>query len=213
MNKHTTFLFDFDYTLANSDQGIILCFQYVLNRNGFRRVTDEQIKRVIGMSVEKAFTALTGITNIDTLIYFKKQYLEKADEIMTDNTLVYPEAITTLQILKENNKKTGIVTTKARYRVEEVLQKYDIAQYIDVIVGGDDVEMPKPEAEGLLKAIAAVRTSKRRTLYIGDNVTDALTARNAGVEFVALTTGRTSLDEFNQYQYLKVLSSVDQLVK
>ena len=206
MNKHTTFLFDFDYTLANSDQGIILCFQYVLNRNGFRRVTDEQIKRVIGMSVEKAFTALTGITNIDTLIYFKKQYLEKADEIMTDNTLVYPEAITTLQILKENNKKTGIVTTKARYRVEEVLQKYDIAQYIDVIVGGDDVEMPKPEAEGLLKAIAAVRTSKRRTLYIGDNVTDALTARNAGVEFVALTTGRTSLDEFNQYQYLKVLS-------
>ena len=117
------------------------------------------------------------------------------------------------QILKENNKKTGIVTTKARYRVEEVLQKYDIAQYIDVIVGGDDVEMPKPEAEGLLKAIAAVRTSKRRTLYIGDNVTDALTARNAGVEFVALTTGRTSLDEFNQYQYLKVLSSVDQLVK
>lgn len=213
MNKHTTFLFDFDYTLANSDQGIILCFQYVLNRNGFRRVTDEQIKRVIGMSVEKAFTALTGITNIDTLIYFKKQYLEKADEIMTDNTLVYPEAITTLQILKENNKKTGIVTTKARYRVEEVLQKYDIAQYIDVIVGGDDVEMPKPEAEGLLKAIAAVRTSKRRTLYIGDNITDALTARNAGVEFVALTTGRTSLDEFNQYQYLKVLSSVDQLVK
>ena len=43
--NYTTYLFDFDYTLANSSKGIVLCFQHVLQRNGYIAVSDEAIKR------------------------------------------------------------------------------------------------------------------------------------------------------------------------
>lgn len=43
--KYTTFLFDFDYTLADSSRGIVICFRNVLERHGHTGISDEAIKR------------------------------------------------------------------------------------------------------------------------------------------------------------------------
>ena len=41
--SYTTYLFDFDYTLADSSRGIVTCFRNVLNQHGYTDVTDEDI--------------------------------------------------------------------------------------------------------------------------------------------------------------------------
>ena len=46
--NYKTYLFDFDYTLADSSRGIVTCFRNVLNRHQYTNVTDEAIKRTIG---------------------------------------------------------------------------------------------------------------------------------------------------------------------
>ena len=43
--NYTTYLFDFDYTLADSSRGIVTCFRNVLTRHGYTEVTDDDIKR------------------------------------------------------------------------------------------------------------------------------------------------------------------------
>ena len=35
---YTTYLFDFDYTLADSSRGIVTCFRNVLNKHGYTNV-------------------------------------------------------------------------------------------------------------------------------------------------------------------------------
>lgn len=52
---YTTYLFDFDYTLADSSRGIVTCFRNVLNKHGYTNVTDEDIKRTIGKTLEESF--------------------------------------------------------------------------------------------------------------------------------------------------------------
>ncbi len=47
MKKYRTYLFDFDYTLADSSKGIVLCFQNVLHNNGYTDVDNHTIKRTI----------------------------------------------------------------------------------------------------------------------------------------------------------------------
>lgn len=42
--KYTTYLFDFDYTLADSSRGIVICFRNVLERHGHTGISDEAIK-------------------------------------------------------------------------------------------------------------------------------------------------------------------------
>ena len=34
--NYTTYLFDFDYTLADSSRGIVTCFRNVLTRHGYK---------------------------------------------------------------------------------------------------------------------------------------------------------------------------------
>ena len=60
--RYTTYLFDFDYTLADSSRGIVMCFRHVLERNGYTDVTDEAIRRTIGKTLEESFSILTGVT-------------------------------------------------------------------------------------------------------------------------------------------------------
>ena len=38
--EYGTYLFDFDYTLADSSRGIVICFRNVLTRHGHTDVTD-----------------------------------------------------------------------------------------------------------------------------------------------------------------------------
>lgn len=45
--KYTTYLFDFDYTLADSSRGIVICFRNVLERHGHTGISDEAIKRTM----------------------------------------------------------------------------------------------------------------------------------------------------------------------
>lgn len=38
MKSYQAYLFDFDYTLANSSKGIVMCYRNVLERHGFHQV-------------------------------------------------------------------------------------------------------------------------------------------------------------------------------
>ena len=84
--SYTTYIFDFDYTLADSSRGIVMCYRHVLTREGFLEVTDEQIKRTIGKTLEDSFSEMTGITDAHRLASMKQQYVEHANSCMTANT-------------------------------------------------------------------------------------------------------------------------------
>ena len=87
--SYTTYLFDFDYTLADSSRGIVTCFRNVLNQHGYTDVTDEDIKRTIGKTLEESFSILTGVTDEDQLAGFKSEYRKEADTHMTINTVLF----------------------------------------------------------------------------------------------------------------------------
>lgn len=89
--NYTTYLFDFDYTLADSSRGIVTCFRNVLTRHGYTEVTDDDIKRTIGKTLENSFSILTGVTDAGQLAGFKAEYRKEADTHMTVNTVLFLE--------------------------------------------------------------------------------------------------------------------------
>ena len=87
--NYTTYLFDFDYTLADSSRGIVTCFRNVLTHHGYTEVTDDDIKRTIGKTLENSFSILTGVTDAGQLAGFKAEYRKEADTHMTVNTVLF----------------------------------------------------------------------------------------------------------------------------
>lgn len=211
--RYRACIFDFDYTLADSTDGIVECFWYAFEKLGLKRPGREAVVRTIGYTLEDSFAMLTGSDNIQLNDAFKKLFVSRADNIMTEKTKLFSDTIPTLQFLKENDCKTGIVTTKFRYRIEDALRKYEITHLIDGIVGIEDVEREKPDPDGLNGLINTFAVSKESVLYVGDTVIDAQTAANAGVDFGAVTSGVTEKSIFFEYPHQYICHNLSELMQ
>ena len=75
--------------------------------------------------------------------------------------------------MKDSGARIGIISTKFRYRIKELLDQHFPEDFLDIIIGGEDVQTPKPSPEGLLLAIRQLHATKAETLYIGDSTVDA----------------------------------------
>lgn len=209
---YNTYLFDFDYTLANSEKGILICFKHVLNQNGFQNIDDDTIKRTIGLTLEEAFSILTGIHDEETVEQYRKEYVAKSDFVMTANTFLYPEAILMLKDLKKNGKKVGIISTKFRRRIQEALVLNNIVDLVDIVIGREDVVLAKPNPEGVLLAIEKLGTRIEETVYVGDCLVDSNTAMNAGIDFIGVTSGITTEKEFSNVPHIKIIKNMSELL-
>ncbi|MBR1541266.1 MAG: HAD-IA family hydrolase [Bacteroidaceae bacterium] len=205
------YLFDFDLTLANSSRGIVMCFTHVLQRHGYTEVTELQIKRTIGKTLEESFALLTGVNDTAQLAAWKKEYTQEADIYMNDNTVLFPETVSVLTKLKEQGAKLAIISTKYRYRIQAVIDKHFPKGFIDVIIGGEDVKAAKPDPQGVKAALKKLKATKELALYVGDSTVDAETARNAGIDFCGVLNGLTTYDELAAYPNRQILPDLSLL--
>jgi phosphoglycolate phosphatase len=107
---------------------------------------------------------------------------------------------------------TGIVSNKLRKRISEMMETAGLSSLINVIIGPEDFKRYKPDPEGLLLAMERLNVSKKDTVYIGDNLIDALTAKNAGVDFIAVLTGKTTEQEFQQEPHRRIIRDLAELL-
>jgi len=209
--KYKTYIFDFDYTLADATVGIVKCVNYALDQMGLGQKNCEEIRKTVGMTLGNILYTLTGISDKQSAELFISHFMLMADKVITDSTLLFPDTISVLSRLKELNCNTAIVTTKVRYRVEEALRKFDITGMIDYVIGLEDVTTPKPSPEGLLSAISKFGNDKQTVLFTGDSLLDANAASNAGVDFAAVLTGTTTEQEFLPFPHILIAQSLTEV--
>ena len=131
---------------------------------------------------------------------------------MTANTRLFPETAEVLAKLKAQGAKIGIISTKYRYRIMELLSHALPEGTIDLIVGGEDVQTPKPSPEGVFLALEKLNAEKTSTLYIGDSTVDAETARAAGTDFAGVLHGTTTREELAAYPHVDVMKDLTGLL-
>lgn len=193
-------IFDFDYTLGDTTDGIVLSVNYALEKLGFGMRAEADIRKTVGLSLKDTFIALAGEQNEEHAEAFVKYFREQADLVMVESARLYADTKEVLYRLKKDGYKISIVTTKFRYRIEHILDKFDASHLVDLIVGAEDVKMEKPSPEGLLFAIDSFKLEKDEILYVGDSIVDAKTAENAQAVFAGVLTGTTTADEFKRYR-------------
>jgi len=206
-------IFDFDYTLADSSRGVLECINHAFKGMDLPKVVAEDAQRTIGLSLPNILVTLAGKEHEGRAGEFARLFVEKANEVMTDQTSVFEEVPKVIRRLKDEGMAIGIVSTKFRRRIEEILGREDLLEPFDVIVGGEDVSRHKPDPEGLLAAIERLEGSPSGSLYVGDSVTDAETARRAGVPFAAVLNGVTPREAFKDYPAYKILDNLGELIE
>ena len=205
-------IFDFDYTLADSSRGVLECINHAFKGMGLPKVAAEDAQKTIGLSLPNILGTLAGREHEGRAGEFARLFVERANEVKTDQTSVFEEVPGVNRRLKDEGMAIGIVSTKFRRRIEEILGREDMLEPFDVIVGGEDVSRHKPDPEGLLAAIERLGGSPSGSLYVGDSVTDAETARRAGVPFAAVLNGVTPREAFKDYPAYRILDNLGELI-
>jgi len=204
-------IFDFDYTLADSSEGVLECINFALDRMGLDRVSSEAACRTIGLSLSETFLTLGKHHEPHRCEEFHQLFVQRADDVMVSFTQLYEWVPATVEALRERDLKLGIVSTKYRRRINEVLRRESVHDGFAVVIGGDDVKQHKPHPQGLLDAIEELECSPESVIYVGDSVVDAEVAKRAGVPLIVVLSGVTPRSHFDTYEPLAILENVSHL--
>ena len=112
-------IFDFDYTLADSSDGVIDCVNYALRRLGLPAAGDDAIRHTIGMSLPRTLTTLAGEEHADLGDEFMSLFIERADVVLHDMITIFEFVPSTVDVLLKNGFTLGIVSSKFRRRIEQ----------------------------------------------------------------------------------------------
>lgn len=168
-------LFDLDGTLQDSQEMVYETFRQVFKEELDHDCTQEELNSFFGPTLEDTFEK-----------YFPKERVpEVIDRYQVINralhkTMLEPieHANEMLEQLKEQGIKMGIVSNK---RIEVVKMGLDICgftPYFDVVLGKEDLPVPKPDASGLIKACERMNVSRDNVIYVGDAPGDIKAAKN-----------------------------------
>ncbi len=97
----------------------------------------------------------------------------------------------TEELLKQLSEKydLAVLTNFNKAETYPILKKFGILDYFKLILTLEDVKDPKPNPQGIQKAIHGLNYSPENVLYIGDSVTDIITAKAAHVPSIAIHNG------------------------
>lgn len=202
--KYQAVLFDFDYTLGDCTGGILQSVSFALAQMGKRERGEKEILRTVGLSIQDTYTALTKDREKAARESFAVFFKKKSDQVMAESAVFLPGAGQLLCWLKERGIRTGIVTNKFHYRIDQILGRLGAAQWIDVIIGEEDVKEKKPAPEGLIRAGEYLNIKPEQILYVGDSAVDAEMAMAAGADFAGVTTGAHGKEELEAYPHRMV---------
>ena len=119
-----------------------------------------------------------------------------------DKIKLHPKALDILE--KTENLKRGLVTNTPKDCTKEVLKKFGLERYFDVVVTGDDVSRGKPDPEIIFKACNHLEVDPKETIMVGDTDSDVKAAKLAGCSVIGIgTEGDITLKDLSEL--LKIL--------
>ncbi len=109
---------------------------------------------------------------------------------------LFPDCISTLEYLKANGLKVGLVSAGNKNRVLGDIEMQGVADLFDTMVFGDEVdfEKRKPSPHQLEVALKNVGVRASESIYVGDMIEDIQMGKRAGAITVAVLTGFATLE-------------------
>ncbi len=187
--KYRCIIFDLDGTILNTLDDLADSTNYALGQFGFSKRTTDEVRRFVGNGIgkliERAVPENTDENTIsEVLECFKKYYGEHC----SDKTKPYEGIDKLIQFIKENDGLTAVVSNKADFAVQELCKQYFPGMF-DFVVGEREGIRRKPSPDSVFEVLDKLSVKKEEALYVGDSDVDLETAKNAGIDCMAVEWG------------------------
>ncbi len=168
-------------------------FGFNFNSNYIRSTYEEIIESTLDTPEEEVHILQIFIKMLEKLsIDYSLFNLEELEKIFYSVELeawtLFPDTITCLDKALKSNFKLGVISNaRSDWSVREVLRRFNLNKYFEVVVSSAQVGWRKPRPEPFLKALKKLKVNPKLAIFIGDTFsTDILGAKRLGMKAIYL---------------------------
>jgi len=181
-------IFDLDGTLVDSGDNISAAINHTRAAFGLEAMDSSFILDQINkddINAAKVFYGTDKFTNEQRAIFEPFYY-----EICGQNISMYDKIDFYLEEFRKSGYKMAVATNGRSVFAIKILQALGISEYFDFILGADNVALPKPNPEMLLKILDGFESEEGSNIVmVGDSIKDVKAARAIGITSVVAEWG------------------------
>jgi len=186
-------VWDLDGTIIDSAPDLGGALNTLLQNHGKPPVDKVRVRSMIGNGVAKLIER--GFAESGTQVgememqslqpEFMSIYCARATQL----SRLYPGAESAIQAFHESGVAQAVCTNKPELVSRAILDDMNLAQYFEIVVGGDTFEHRKPHPSPLQSCLDVLGSNVDSALMIGDSAVDVETAQALGMMVGVVTHG------------------------
>ncbi len=182
-------VFDMDGTILNTLDDLMDSTNFALKNNGLKERSLEEIRFFVGNGIQKLIER--AVPQGTSKEVFEKVFADFKSHYKihcADKTSYYDGIPSVIQTLRKMGVKTAVVSNKADFAVQELVEVY-FKGLFDVALGEKTGVSKKPSPDMVNAALSVLGVEKESAFYIGDSDVDFETAKNSSLDFIGVSWG------------------------
>ena len=206
-------IFDFDGTLGDSQKLITDTMLATVDELGLPSPTREQFATTIGLPLRECFTSIMTLTEAEADAC-ENTYRRIFDEKNVKGAVTLFSGVKdTLKRLHAKGIQLSIASSRCHRTLASLVSDLSLGPYIQYVIGSDDVQQHKPEAESVLVTLEHFGVRPEAAVVVGDTEFDILMGRNAGVDTIGVSYGNGSRESLEKAGAEQVIDHFEDLEK
>ena len=203
-------MFDWDGTLIDSSEKIILSMQEAARSSGLPVLNDTQVKSIIGLGLPEAIHTLYPEVALPEREQFREHYAQhylEADRIPCE---FFPGVMDTLEHFKTEGHELVVATGKARRGLNRILTNMQLLDFFHGSRCADETQS-KPHPQMLQEFLQEFSCQPHNAIRVGDTTFDMEMAQRAGVPRIAVSYGVHTVEELKKFDPKAVIHRFEEL--
>ncbi|MGO9930670.1 MAG: phosphoglycolate phosphatase [Steroidobacteraceae bacterium] len=182
-------LFDLDGTLLDTAPDMVGALNALRREKSLAPLPYEAVRGCVSHGAARVVR--TGFPDADPQSFaaLQRRFLEIYRGALSQATRLFPGMEAVLETLAGWDIKTGIVTNKAAWLTEPLLEQLGLSARFACVVSGDTLTEKKPHPLPLLHAAALIGVAPGSCVYVGDAERDVQAAHAAGMPALVANYG------------------------
>ncbi|MDM0078245.1 phosphoglycolate phosphatase [Variovorax sp. J2P1-59] len=186
---------DLDGTMVDTIGDFVVALNHMLDDLALPHIDAATVEAMVGKGSEHLIHSVlrhVRATAEDDETWFDRawpRYQHHYLAINGQHAEVYAGVVQGLSALRARGLRLACLTNKPTAFARPLLASKGLAEFFDVMYGGDAFDKKKPDPLPLIKACEALGTRPERTLMLGDSSNDAKAARAAGCPVILVSYG------------------------
>lgn len=184
-------IFDLDGTLLDTVQDLACSVNFALQAHNFPIHPVEAFYGFIGNGLDKLLerSLPNEHRNAETVALLRTRFIEHYYQHSDDLTTPYEGIMMLIAQLQADGYQLAVASNKVHEGTTQLVARFFPTINFVAVFGQRQGHNAKPDPSILHEIIAMAGVSHSEVLYVGDSGVDAVTAHNAGVQFVGVLWG------------------------